>query len=35
MSDELLRLAQRLVEIDAEAEGVRNQMRAILANGLG
>jgi hypothetical protein len=35
MSSELVALAQKLVALDAEAEGVRNQMRVILANGLG
>jgi hypothetical protein len=32
-SSELVRLAQRLVSLDHEAEEVRNAMRALLANG--
>jgi hypothetical protein len=35
VSAELVRLAQVLVELDHKAEGVRNAMRRLLANGLG
>jgi hypothetical protein len=35
MNAKMLQLAQRLCDLDCEAEDVRNQMRKLLANGAG